>query len=528
MKQIKERYLWAAFFIAVIVISLYFRLYYQAPISLNISMPSYNTTKVYPYQQVSIPITISNTGSSSFSNLTFGLYINGNVSTVYKASIPGSKQALMHFNFTPKSAGTYKISFIADPSKLYNIINRRTARANTTITVSPQQAAAPYANFNKGALGVDTFELSPLGFAVSTFLVNNFSTTRFSLTTSTNVDNFIYPAVDVYMPYIKKIAVAHAYYTNYSLASIWISGYINPDSLDQVAIGKGINVTLSGNVSLIKLGNSTTACSWYSGGWTKVLISILGNSCLSYLNKTSAFNYSALYNTLNDKNTSILNYSGYISNLTYSGDILYKNKTFLYQSLMHGGKGVNFSNTCYGNILNISNTSYCSTNLISGNFMLSKVTKLIGNYNVSVWALTNTSNIEQGSSYALGLAEAYNLTGNKTVFVSAFVNKCYLEASLPCSSPAFNYNNITISFSNDFNEPVTINTLGCFLAGNYTPSELGLTVAPGKSASISATCYNNGATLSGIVPLGLEFSLVLNYTVGGKTATSQGYAYIAK
>ncbi|MHB1829935.1 MAG: CARDB domain-containing protein [Candidatus Micrarchaeaceae archaeon] len=528
MKQIKERYMWAAFFIVVIALSLYFRIYYQAPISLNISMPSYASTQIYPYQLVSIPITISNTGSSSFSNLTFGLYINGNVSTVYKASIPESKQVTMHFNFTPKTTGNYIISFVADPSKLYNIINRRSSRANTTIMVSPQQAAEPYIHFNKGAQGADTFELNPIGYAVSTFLVNNFSATRFSLTTSTNVDNFIYPAVDVYMSYIKKIAVAHAYYANYSLASIWLSGYITPDSLDQVAIGKGINVTLYRNVSLIKLGNNTTACSWYSGGWTKVLISILGNSCLSYLNKTFAFNYSGLYKTLNNKNTSILNYSGYISNLTYSGDILYENKTFLYQSLMQGGKGVNFSNTCYGNILNISNTSYCSTNLISGNFMLSKVTKLVGNYNISAWALTNTSDIEQGNSYALGLAEAYNLTGNKTVFVSAFINKCYLEASLPCKSPGFNYNNITIPFSNDFNKTVTINSLGCFLAGKYTPAKPDLSVASGKSANMSTTCYNNGVPLSGTIPLGLQFSLILNYTLGGKTTTSQGYAYIAK
>ena len=528
MKQTKERYAWAAFFIVVITLSLYFRLYYQTPISLNISIPSYSSTQTYPFQLSSIPITISNTGSSSFSNLTFGLYINGNVSTVYKASIPAGKQTTMHFNFTPKTPGDYIISFIADPSKLYNIINRRSSQANTTIVVSPQQAPDPYINFNTGAQGVDTFSLNPLGYEVSTFLVNNFSATRFSLTTSKNVNNFIYPAVDVYLQYINKIAVSHAYYTNYSLASIWLSGYINPDSLDQVAIGKGLNVTLFGNTSLIKLGNNTTACSWYSGGWTKILISILGKDCLSYLNKTYAFNYPSLYKTLNNKNTSILNYSGYISNLTYSGDILYKNNTFLYQSLMQGGKGVNFSNICYGNILNISNTSYCSTSLISGNFILSKATKLIGNYNISAWVLTNTSGIEYGNNYAISLAEAYNFTGNKTIFVSAFVNKCYIEANLPCQNPKFNFNNITIPFSNDFNKTISINALGCFLEGKYTPTKTDIIVLPGKSSNISAKCYNNGIPLSGTIPLGLQFSLSLNYTMSGKTNISQGYAYIAK
>ena len=105
MAKIKERYLWAAFIVLIIAVSLYLRYYYQTPLSINVSMASFSSA-VYPYQTIPIPISILNTGSSTINNISFGLYINGNITRTYRAYLPVGKRATIPYNFTPTSSGS--------------------------------------------------------------------------------------------------------------------------------------------------------------------------------------------------------------------------------------------------------------------------------------------------------------------------------------------------------------------------------------------------------------------------------------
>ena len=211
--------------------------------------------------------------------------------------------------------------------------------------------------------------MSPRGYA-ATLYFDNF-TKYFYITSSSQVNSLLYPALSIFSSYINRIAVSHAYYSNYSLASIWISGYISPSSIDAAAAGKGINVTKYKNVSVMNFGNGTTLCSWYSGGWTKTLVSMYGKNCTAYMaNTTNEFNYSNLYFDLKNRNMSLLNYSGYAPNLTYAGDISVNSNAIVFESIM---KGANFSNTCSGNIFNLSNNSYCVQTLYQGNETMNQI-----------------------------------------------------------------------------------------------------------------------------------------------------------
>ena len=205
--MVREAYLWVAFVIIIAIIASYFRFYYKPGISINLSIGHRLKPSMYPYQELSIPIVITNTGNGPFSNLPLGLYINGVDSRVYKASIPAGKEATLYFNYTPTRNGTYNITIIADPGRLYDINDRQNARAGAVIDVLKPENADPYAAVSaNGLLGADSFNMSASGYEVSSYLYGNFSADKLELTGSQKVNDLIYPALDVYAPYIEQIA----------------------------------------------------------------------------------------------------------------------------------------------------------------------------------------------------------------------------------------------------------------------------------------------------------------------------------
>lgn len=532
MVNIKERYIWIAFIAVVIVGSLYLRYYYQAPVSITVSM-STAPGQLYPFQMARIPISISNTGGSTINNISFGVYNNGNITTTYKAYIPAGKQATVYYNFTPKTSGTYEISVVADPSRLYDISNRQSAQASIPVTVLQPEAAAPYSNFPANSVSQDFFNMSPEGYLITAFYFNNFSK-YFYITGSIPVDSFIYPALDTFSSYkeIDQMAISHAYYSNYSLAAIWIKGYITPAAIDVAAQGKEINVTRQGNVSIMNFGNATTLCSYYSSGWTKMLISIGGKNCTAYSATTSnKFNYSSTYGMLKNSRTSLLNYSGYNMNLTFSGDIFANQNAIVFESLMKNG---NFSNICYGNIYNISNDSYCMQTMQQGNITLEQLNRLAGAYNVSVWWLPIHANLTQkAANYAFNLSGSYSLPGTKDIFVSAYANRCIFTQSIGCVSPLFVSNatalRIQISLINGYNKTLTINRIGCTLVGNFTLSSIDSVVAPGKNTTVYMPCFNYGKEInSTIIPYGVPFKVELNYSYGAAANTTYGLVEVTR
>jgi hypothetical protein len=313
--------------------------------------------------------------------------------------------------------------------------------------------------------------------------------------------------------------------------SVWINGYVSPSSIDAVAEGKGINVTQYRNVSVMNFGNSTTLCSWYSGGWTKTLVSILGKNCTAYItNTTNTLNNSNLYFALRNRNDSLLNFSGYAPNLTYAGDIFANGNALVFESLM---KGVYFDNTCYGNILNLSNHSYCLQALFQGNVLLNQMNRLAGRYNISVWWIPSANATQSSENYALNLSGSYDLAGNGITFVSAYANRCIFSQLITCQNPVFASNltklRIGLSIVNGYNGAIRLNGIGCTLMGNFTMSRLDVGVPAGKNATVYMPCYNYGTEInSSIIPSGATLQIELNYSRNNITNTTYGFAEIIK
>ncbi len=413
---------------------------------------------------------------------------------------------------------------IADPNNLYNIQNRKSAEANLTVVVSPPEKPEPQVLFGaKGLLGEDLYQMSTQGFAVALFLFNSTGANQFSLTQSQKINDFIYPALDVYYNYIKEIAVGHAYYKNYSLVSVWLSGYLTPSALETVAVGKGLNITTVRNITEINFGGNTTMCTWYSNGWVKSLAVINGSTCTGFVAPSNYLGINSIPDTgFIYKNSSIYNYTGRYQNYSYTGQWAVANGFALFQSVERGS---NFTNVCYGTIVVFSNISYCNTYYIEPqNTIIAKTNALLGSYNFTTWELSSSlKNTTQISSYDANLIKSYNITAPSADFVSGFVNSCYINTEIGCYDTLWNYSTLGIGLINSYNSSVHLNSIGFFVSGTPNYTIINQTLMPGQYTYVHTNCYRNGTVISG-VPLGLNVYLDLRYEALNRSVVADGDA----
>lgn len=526
--MVREAYVWAAFIVIVIAVAAYFRFYYQPTLSMAVGMPP-GPVSVYPYQELRIPIVINNTGAAGIYNMSFGLYTDGNISMVYKADIPAGKRATVYYNFTPTESGAYNISFVADPGRLYDISDRQFARSSIDVNVMQADRADPYSLINPaGMLGADQFNLSASGYEIATYLYNNFSADKLELTGSPLVNSFVYPMLDVYAKYIEHIAIAHAYYNGSYEASMWLQGYLLPSAFYEAAIGKNLNATMDGNLTVIEFGSGTSMCSWYSGGWIKSVVSVKGADCRLLAARSGSFSYtSPLYSKLGAASPQLLNYSGFYQNISYAGDISIANSSFVYRSLI---SGTNASNVCWGNIYSFNGVSYCGQFLQGvSNTVLLKYERITGAYNMSEWILANDSQLSSSADRAVSLLSGYNFTGKDVAFVSGYAtanNTCYIDSHVRCGGESFSHNSLSFRITSTYGESMTLEGVKCFGVGSSPETKLSGTLAQGGSANISTPCYTGGNEITGGI-IGSTLNLDLYYTVGNRTVISDGYAYIS-
>lgn len=533
---------WALLVIVVVLFSLYLKLNGTQTIGMfvGISNSAGNNT-VYPFQKISVPISVMNTGGSTIENLVFGVVVNGNASNSYKLTIPVGKSVNIQYNFTPIAPGVYNITVIADPAQIYQVSNRNSAHNATFITVSAPSNATPY-SLLPGGKNVTTsgnLNLGRAGFLASSFIFQTYGIDTFAPTSAK--DDFVFSVLNLTQLYIRNISTAYANYKNGDYAySVWVTGYLQPKTMGIAALGRGYNIsnfTLEGrNVTFVPLGNSTTFCSWYQNGWIQsVVYHNSSGSCIGIYNGT----ISTLKAPLSTKNNTIYNKMAVVNGTLLGNYTSAKGSTSSYSSFSVVGTqfvvptitlNSTVGKTCYGVIKNISGTNFCSTYILPSSGDLSgialvRTTAQIGKYNASVFSLINSSNIFQSLPVAIGLIKSLNLTGNASSFNSGFANACDFNNSFGCTSTNFLNGTLTLNVTNDLNSNVRINSLYCRTSGNVTTTSVNKTLGPFGAATLNVTCYQHGKVISGI-PLNLKLSLLLNYTIGNSTITVPGNATV--
>jgi hypothetical protein len=535
-----EKYLWVAIAAVILLAAVYFKYFYQPAIGIELSIVGTVNQPLYPYQRITLLINASNNGGNAINNMSVGIIINGNLTALYKVALPVGKQTTISYNYSPVAPGTYTISAVADPGRFYNLVDRSKATANESFVVSEADNASPSGFLPLHNISKITNEnLTKGGYLVSVYIWNQYGISRFSLTGNKALDRFLNPLLNLTSYYISNIIVANAKYPeNVSAYSLWIKGYLSPNIFSVAASAAGLkwsNITAGiGRVTLVKIADNMTFCSWYSKGWMKTL-SYQGNiTCADLLNETglphqplSGGIARQFYEKTLIPNASPLGeFSGVENNATYAARLsLFNNASFIYASVANNTlKG----DTCYGLVSSINNSHYCSSILYSGNFSLIRTTAYVDTYNLTVMSLVNTSVVSEQVPIAIHIIKGFNISGNYLQFQSGITNTCSFSNGFGCDNLTYNLNG-TASFRimNEMNESVNLKGVSCYNFGNPHPTPLNTILSKGNTTKITTGCYGVTGKLSGLqVAIDLHLKLLLNYSIANMTHLVNGTAFI--
>lgn len=528
-----EIYYWIIFLLIVVGAALYLRYYYKPGINISLNF-SASPTGLYQYQKAVLNLTVTNKGSA-VKDFDLGIYMNNSLLTAYNITLGSGKQTLIQFNHTFSAPGTFTFSAIGDPADLYNVVNRQSARSNAQITILPIATPNPASLLPANAITVYSSQTTAFGYGVATYLNSNYNVKQLELSNISSLNLFLYPILNQTSSYIANLSSAGGDYAHSEVYSLWISGEISPLIFGVAAQGKGLNYTnanINGkNVTVVKVDNYTSLCSWYSGGWVRALAFQGIGSCSSILtNQTGAsLNLSVGKHVHNFGNSSIL------GNFTSNSGVYHRfgslslvgNLSLLYSVLWKNGPG---STICDGVVSYIGNVSYCSTYMSKtsgaiGNLSLIRTTAFVGGYNESAFSLANSSKISTLVGLNIGVLNSFNITGKSLNFTSGLSNSCSLGPGFRCSNVTYGNSRISFNVMNKMNSSVELNSIGCYYGGAIPSNVLKINLPVNRSTTVNASCTNNGYPISGVA-LNLNLKLLLNYSIGGKAYNATGSAYI--
>jgi hypothetical protein len=536
----KEIYYWIALFVVIIAAALYYRFYYSSGISLSTKFVQNSSSygQVYPYQKLYFDVLVNNTGSTPVSDMGVGIEINGNITYAPGVTVPPGKSVELEFNYTPTTSGSYNFSAVADPGKLYNIVDRANSGASLDLVVNAPERPEAYTLLpSNGIVSRSEMNSNLLGFLYYSDLGINYNLNAFKIITLPGTSSFFGDFFDVAGSELENLSTASATYANgNSVSSVWIRGYVKPEIIADAA--KGMNLSSysydanGNNVTVVSLKDNESMCSWYSNGWIKTVSTNGIGGCRDIVNGSVSLlvsppsvpsaeppflsdaivaNYS-----LEHGNVSTLGYSAFIGN----------------QSLMSTSITTNNipERVCSGVLNNVKNVSYCSTyifgaNSVIGPTSLIRTTAIVDGYNLSTFSLVNTSDVIGQIPLDIDAIIGFNVTGPSEAFASAIHNSCVFDSGFGCANPTYSGNSISFTLQNTLGRTATLDSIGCALNGVPKYSKLNATLANDTSAKVTTTCYNNGSPVVGL-PYGMAFGLWLNYTVGNTVKTVNGTVFV--
>ncbi len=536
-----DKYTWVA--IIVIAIAALAVLYTEThgtgsgPINLQLNVSQSNiTTRIYPYQSVFIPVEITNAGTDAIKSVGIGIFVNNNLTSIYNVSLPTGRNVYINFSKQFTVPGTYNVSFISDPSKLYDLVNRNNAQVHFQIIVQAPATPSAYTTLPSNWTGEKSTYLSKVGYLTYSYLVGNYGLSNFALSKIPAADAFFTPLLNLTYSYINSMYSAEATYPNASAYSLWLQGSLSSNVTAVWAQGLKLKTNYTSingtTLAVTHLNSNTTTCGWYNAGWLKTLTYEGAGNCAVQLAKKS----SSLSTPATPGFLPAINGSTTIANVTGSSILgpTYGRLAFINSSIIYEGAQPNTASdyVCYGVISTLYNRSYCSTYLFGrsgsiGALSLVRTTAFVGQENLSVISLVNTSYVAAQSVAGIRLLSEFNVSGQSQSFSAGLNSSCGLNFSLSCRSPSLVNGNLTLQFYNKINQTFTLRSIACYQNGSPSYAQLNLTIRPNATASVTSICYSNGNVLTGL-PLGLTLKLGINYTLGTGNATyrTTGSAYI--
>ncbi len=532
--QTREVLIWVILIIAVAAAILLFKGFFSSP-ELFVTLGFANATQsAYTYQNVHLPILVSNAGKGIAGSMSVGVFINRSLVSVYNVTLPPNMSVDIPFNYTFASAGNYTVQAEIDPGHLYDIADRNRSSAELSLDIKNPEPAIygsmlPALNASHSSYYTE----SNLGYILSSYLSQRYGLRPFEFSSIPESRAFFYPLLNYTIKYIVNVSVSEAAYNNSAYDAIWISGYLSPSVIEYAASSLHLNTSSFAengiNVTMVQLSGNTTLCSWYDSGWIKNLVYKGSKSCANGMVPGDALEGKGI-NIPNMTNSTVLRNDLSMYNGSFRRGRLFATggHSFIYGAI--SGHATNQSTLCTGVISVFDSVSYCSEYLLPlsgaiGNTSLIRTSALVDGYNLSVFSLTNTSEILSQVQKNVEFIHSFNISGTALNFSSSLVNSCSFNNGVICSNASFENSTLYFELKNPLGKNISITSLGCVWKGQFMPIAANTVVDSRGSADLSTKCYSYGLPFNGI-PLNLNLDLFLNYTEGNETLTAAGIARI--
>lgn len=507
----------------------------------------------YPFQTSYFTILVNNTGKTKLNEFVVAFFVNGTEQRYFVLTLPPASHETLAVNYTPESSGVYNYAAVADPGKLFNLSDRKSAQSTIIINVSRPEAPNIFSSIPNNNINLtQSFTLNPLGYLYTAALTNTYNITLYS--------RMFTPGSAVMLKLIENfyqgLYVANGAYANYKngtqVLTVWYEGVVSPQLINAL-VGTFRFPTHTETISnetvyFSALDNRTSMCTFYDKGWTKSLTyynnSYLGN-CLGIVDqKYSPYISNVLLNTIiaNPNFTHYQSGFAYLNSTPEGEALVYTNSSIgglnIFQS-SYGAFGTyieksNFTSVanaiatkkksiCEGLIYNNSKANVCSVYLIpsggnlSTTYSLINTTELTPNYFVEIYSLVNNTKYNPVSAHLNGasLINALNISQPSLLWREPFLNSCSFNAStVGCNVTEFNYVNTTVSLviKNNFNKDLKLNQIACYLPSPVSNTTLNTTLSPGAELNVTIPCYQVSVP---VISARTVFVLRINATISG-------------
>jgi hypothetical protein len=313
----------------------------------------------------------------------------------------------------------------------------------------------------------------------------------------------------------------------------WLQGSLTPHDVAVIMSSFGKKVTLYGSsefgvVDYSVLANTISACSYYQGGWTKVVEfynhsmpgTCLGIIVNNYTPVESNVIVAALKSTrlgatltANQLNSSKqIQWSDfYYNNATILGQMVeYRSNSIAASTLfqLESPQGIFLSridkvqtnvsrvnSTCPGLVANVSGADVCSTALpttgVIGNSTYGAVhSRLVSsNYSVDVYSLVSQQNLAAAHANAAELMGRLGINSSSVDWQPLFKNGCTFEGGFNCSFSVLPSGNMSIRVTDRNYSSVTLDNITCSIGGGTPEMKLSpTTIALGDNALLNTFC----------------------------------------
>ncbi len=535
---------------------------YDVSVAMARYGPSYGGA-MYPLQTSTYIINVSNKGSSKVSDMLVGFYLDGAVQSSKQVTLPPGQSVLFISNYTYPASGMYNFEAAADPGHLLNIRDRNSTTAYISTNISAPELPNIYTSLpNNGINYTQTFSLDTYGIVESAALQNNYNITLINRMFSP-AENITTKIFENAYPYTYNVYGAYiSYDNNASGYTAWIQGTMNSTLPYGVVSSFGTPVVKEplyyGTMYYSPVNSTTSICSYYDRGWTKILgyRNTSGNSstCLSIASSEYQPTESNVVIGAVSNNTQLSSYRSkfYYTNSSLSGSTVgySRNGSISEASIFENAFGIfitgikkpavplnlssnSLSNmTCLGLTYGKNGTNVCSRALPTRNGKYNPLYTMVNssyigsNYIIWVYSLVNNTELTLAHVNAVALMGALNVTGPSAKWQNAFKSYCSLpnQTAISCKFLGFSNGTAELNLTNNLASSIRIKQMNCEVSGGFPNSAINLTIGSRQTAAISQQCHTIPVPE---VAAQDQYILIINYTYNGTAHAINGILNVA-